>query len=103
MGKAKRYVFALRLLNIAKKLCTLYEFTITPTFVNKIYPKKRKKIKKKLKKMKCLYCGSKGKLSSCTACMSALYCSKLCQKRDWKEHKHHCRKMKKEVNWLTFY
>jgi len=101
--KEKRYVCALRFLNIAKKLCTLYELTITPTFVNKIYPKKRKKIKKKLKKMECLYCGSKGKLYSCTACMSALYCSKLCQKRDWKEHKHHCSKIKKGVNWLDFY
>merc|ERR1711971_459503 len=88
----KLFVVALRSLNIARELCTLYEKTITPNFVHKIYPMKRKEIKMKLKKMTCSYCGIKGKLLCCTACMSALYCSKSCQKRDWKLHRNTCDK-----------
>jgi hypothetical protein len=28
---------------------------------------------------------------SCGACRSAVYCSKVCQKEDWKEHKKICK------------
>merc|ERR1712129_358941 len=91
--KMELFVVALRSLNKARKLCTIYKMTITPTFVENIYPKKRKKIKKQLKKMECSYCGKNGKLFCCTSCMSQLYCSKSCQKRDWKdEHRNSCTK-----------
>ena len=89
--KLSQFVAALRLLNVAYKLCTMYELTITPSFVNDIYPKKRKKTKRKLKKMVCSYCGRKGKLQCCTGCMTAVYCSKLCQKRHWSlDHRKNC-------------
>merc|ERR1712228_991571 len=94
-----QFVIALRLLNIAYKLCTMYELVICPSFVNKIYTKKRKRIKKKLKKMICSYCGRKGKLMCCTGCMDAVYCSKLCQKRDWQSmHREKCNK-----KWSKYY
>merc|ERR1712228_104755 len=95
----KRCVIALRSLNVAYKLCTMYELTICPSFVNKIYSKKRKNIKKKLKKMACSYCGRKGKLMCCTGCMKSVYCTKLCQKRDWRAgHRKKCVK-----KWFEFY
>merc|ERR1712083_161899 len=53
-GLCRRYcqfIVALRFLNAAYRLCTMYEFTITPSFVENEYPKKRRKIKKKLMKM----------------------------------------------------
>ena len=94
-----QYVIALRLLNVAYKFCTMYEFTITPTFVNVIYAKKRKKIKKKLKRLFCSHCGKKGKLQCCTGCMTAVYCSKSCQKRHWSlDHKKQCNR-----EWFEFY
>ena len=94
----EQYVVALSLLNKAYELCTFYELPIIPTFVNKIYAKKRKKIKKKLGKLLCICCGESGKLC-CTACMSAFYCSKSCQKRDWKsKHRKQCAN-----KWSLFY
>merc|ERR1712232_688999 len=99
MGEIGQLVIALRLLNKARRLCTMFELTITPTFVNKFYPIKRMKIKKKLMNMKCSHCGKKGKLFCCTACMLAVYCSKSCQKKDWKaDHSQHCRK-----DWTNCY
>ena len=84
--KLEQYIAALKLLNIARKNCTMYELTITPMFVNKVYFEKKKKIKKKLNKMRCFQCGRKEKLFCCTGCMEAVYCSKQCQKRHWRAH-----------------
>jgi hypothetical protein len=44
----------------------------------------------------CLTCKAKGgavsgKLLTCTGCRKATYCSKECQKKDWKYHKASCR------------
>ena len=42
---------------------------------------------------KCRNCNKKKndtKLYSCKRCFSVKYCSKHCQKIDWKEHKLHC-------------
>ena len=97
--KLNEYVIALRLLDRAYKLCTMYDTPITPLFVNRIYSRKRKKIKMKLKEVVCSFCGCKGKLKCCTGCMNAVYCSKSCQKRHWRSvHRKTCDK-----KWLQHY
>ncbi|KAF1937809.1 hypothetical protein EJ02DRAFT_505767 [Clathrospora elynae] len=54
------------------------------------------------KKGTCLVCGAKStregaRLLKCDGCQFAQYCSKECQVKDWKEHKHICKQLK-EVN-----
>jgi len=39
----------------------------------------------------CLSCGKEGKLLACTQCKTAKYCSRDCQKEDWKRHKKWCK------------
>ena len=40
----------------------------------------------------CAACGKVGgKLNACSRCMTTVYCSKSCQKADWKTHKSSCR------------
>lgn len=36
----------------------------------------------------------------CTKCQLAGYCSKGCQKRDWKRHKVECRKVEGDLEWM---
>ena len=39
----------------------------------------------------CLFCGSRyKKLSSCSKCQLAQYCSRECQQSDWRSHKQNC-------------
>jgi tetratricopeptide (TPR) repeat protein len=44
----------------------------------------------------CQDCGEKEtndkKLLRCSRCLRAFYCTKECQKRDWSDHKHDCKK-----------
>ena len=96
-----QYVASLRLLNTAYKRCTMYEIAIFPSFVNKQYFEKRKKIKKNIRNMVCCFCERKSrKLMCCTGCMEATYCSKSCQKRDWRSnHRRQCGKGR----WSGFY
>ena len=47
-------------------------------------------IKKPKKKKKCAKCGKRRKLKICEACRNIKYCSRKCQKKDWKQHKQHC-------------
>lgn len=42
------------------------------------------------------------KLKKCRQCMSVFYCSKLCQKKDWKMHKKCCTVSKKRDYSITF-
>ena len=99
-AKMGQFVIALRLLSVAYKLCTMNELVICPSFVNKIYWRKRKRIKKELNRMFCSHCGRKGKLKCCTGCMTAVYCSKRCQKRDWKKsHRKNC----DNAMWSKYY
>ena len=38
------------------------------------------------------------KLSTCNQCQKSFYCSKICQKQDWKEHKLVCKEISEERN-----
>nr|XP_034299517.1 uncharacterized protein LOC105324660 isoform X2 [Crassostrea gigas] len=40
----------------------------------------------------CFVCGSNGELKTCQECHKARYCSRECQKADWKTHKTDCKK-----------
>ena len=44
---------------------------------------------------KCIVCGEKSK-SQCGGCKMRRYCSRLCQKADWKTHKKVCKLLKRE-------
>lgn len=47
------------------------------------------------RKLVCLGCGSQGceksPLKKCAGCQTALYCSKECQNKDWKQHRRSCK------------
>lgn len=49
----------------------------------------------------CLECGRAEtpelKLMRCSACRSAQYCSRLCQKRHWAQHKAECKRLLQEA------
>ena len=39
----------------------------------------------------CAACGMKSMdLKKCTSCKKVAYCNKICQRKDWKKHKHDC-------------
>lgn len=40
---------------------------------------------------RCMVCGSQGRLQACARCELVVYCSKKCQKEDWRRHKTECR------------
>lgn len=44
----------------------------------------------KIPEPQCLFCGIKKRLSSCSKCQRAQYCSRGCQQSDWKSHKRNC-------------
>lgn len=37
----------------------------------------------------------------CSRCKISKYCSKDCQKEDWKEHKEHCNRYLKSEHWAN--
>ena len=39
----------------------------------------------------CNTCHISGKFKKCSGCEKVYYCSKECQRQDWKEHKKTCR------------
>ncbi|CAM9617094.1 unnamed protein product, partial [Hapterophycus canaliculatus] len=39
---------------------------------------------------KCAKCGKGGRAMKCARCRGVSYCSKDCQRKDWKSHKHSC-------------
>ena len=39
---------------------------------------------------KCSYCNKSGNVKTCSGCKKTKYCSRVCQKADWKSHKHRC-------------
>ena len=38
----------------------------------------------------CSYCNGSGNVKTCSGCRKTQYCSRVCQKADWKSHKHRC-------------
>ena len=41
----------------------------------------------------CFTCSERGKLSKCSRCGVARYCSSKCQKENWSEHKSQCKEL----------
>lgn len=39
----------------------------------------------------CVGCGTPNRLQKCSGCQTARYCSRECQKSDWKKHKKECK------------
>ncbi len=76
----KEYLIGTKILKVAFKLGNQF---VLINFVNKIYAKQRKKFIRRLKNIKCGYCGRLA-TKACTGCMKIYYCSKHCQKMDWK-------------------
>eukprot|EP01084_Bolivina_argentea_P007548 14150_1 len=83
------YLLGIKVLKSAYKLSN---GCILPSFVKHGYLKQKRKFKRKMKKMKCANCNeSCRKLRLCSGCMQIEYCSRLCQKLDWKQyHKYIC-------------
>lgn len=50
-----------------------------------------------MSQISCANC-SKPAETRCSACITTYYCSKDCQKSDWKNHKPNCKKKQTEVN-----
>eukprot|EP01084_Bolivina_argentea_P320538 556178_1 len=89
--KNKEYLLGLKLLICVYKLCKgrmLYNFT------NNEYFRKRKNFKKQCKKMVCHNCrvgplnANMNTIKCCSGCMQATYCSRHCQKIDWRNRHH---------------
>jgi len=49
-----------------------------------------------IQKFKCAKCGSQLDLKVCNRCRKVRYCSRKCQKKHWKEHKHVCKPKSKK-------
>eukprot|EP01084_Bolivina_argentea_P135713 239097_1 len=80
----KFYLVAFKLLKRCYNICNGYFF---PSFVKQHFPVRKKLLKKmiKLNMSKCNHCEIviQTKLC-CSGCMSAIYCSRRCQKLHWK-------------------
>ncbi|KAF9446357.1 hypothetical protein P691DRAFT_804355 [Macrolepiota fuliginosa MF-IS2] len=51
---------------------------------------------------RCYVCDKRDGLRLCNSCASAIYCSRECQKRDWREHKLACAQTH-QINLKTFH
>lgn len=61
-------------------------------FINTFVSKKRKNTENPDTSISCATCGtSENCVLLCSGCKSTHYCSKSCQKANWKEHKHLCK------------
>eukprot|EP01084_Bolivina_argentea_P053107 97498_1 len=79
----KQYQIAIKLFKKA------YRITKDVKIISKNYKKLIKKCREKLVEQTCDYCGDKiKKLKSCKGCAMCFYCSKRCQKMDWKVQNH---------------
>ena len=61
--------------------------------VTEIVQRALRKISIAFRKVTCSVCGSPGpgRLKICSRCKSVHYCSRDCQKKDWKQHKGYCK------------
>ena len=51
----------------------------------------------------CSYCNGSGGMKTCSGCKKTQYCSRVCQKADWKSHKHRCDAHKQVLNFSYLY
>ncbi|KAF5379369.1 hypothetical protein D9615_006586 [Tricholomella constricta] len=65
----------------------------TTTFLLPLGPLNMRDLGKLNSNPGCEICGKKD-ISRCTQCLAASYCSKECQREDWKEHKKTCLSLK---------
>eukprot|EP01084_Bolivina_argentea_P193230 331545_1 len=84
-----QYHFAVKLMKSTRKM-TKDIVEITDNYLNVI-----KECRNKMKEELCVNCKKKcGYLKSCKGCMEAFYCSKRCQKINWKyKHRNVCNKL----------
>ncbi|KAF6753370.1 hypothetical protein DFP72DRAFT_1010551 [Ephemerocybe angulata] len=70
------------------------------TFALPLGPLPMAKVGKLADEHGCDVCGSTENASRCVQCLSAIYCSPECQKRDWPKHKEACRTLQ-GATWTT--
>eukprot|EP00121_Abeoforma_whisleri_P014024 Awhi_evm1s12938 len=71
--------------------------------VNKRYKRMSTKGHKSMVGRTCNTCGNmKDKLNACARCKDAFYCSRECQKEDWKTHKLNCQKKEAQSGALPY-
>ena len=46
----------------------------------------------------CNTCGKSGNHKKCASCMTVMYCSRECQKKDWSRHKTECARLQKKTD-----
>ena len=85
--KTKQYQIAVIALKLSQKLGN--EIALIQSECGKLL----KRAMKKWRQQTCANCGTHSKLKSCSGCGAVAYCSRLCQKLDWKQHATQCTKL----------
>ncbi|KZS89763.1 hypothetical protein SISNIDRAFT_526118 [Sistotremastrum niveocremeum HHB9708] len=67
-----------------------FEHDFTLSFIRPIGPLTMSDLGKLNAEAGCFICGSNDNHLRCTGCQSIIYCSKACQKEDWRRHKPLC-------------
>eukprot|EP01083_Nonionella_stella_P164476 544444_1 len=94
-----QYLLALKSLKMCYNICNGH---FLPSFVNKMFPLRKKMIKKSMKtnSSKCECCGKgmQARRFCCSGCMEIMYCTKKCQKLHWKRsHSLQCTQLFQQI------